>query len=159
MLRSVDRVGGLSRHRRQEELEPLLHLTALSDSLQSVVVVGPVGLEEATQVQQRARQQVTFDQEEDDQQAPEPAVAVEERVDRLELVMGERGRDERRQVVIVVDESLEVGERCAEIVDGWRHKRRGVRRYCNKTPTFVVVKGLHYKLRASGGPNEVSACG
>jgi len=37
LLGAVDGVGGLGRHRSQEELEPLLYLAALSYCLQAVV--------------------------------------------------------------------------------------------------------------------------
>ena len=49
-------------------------------------------------------------QQERDEQATDAAVAVEKRVDSLELDMHEGGADERRQVVAAVDVLLKIAE-------------------------------------------------
>ena len=69
-----------------------------------------MALEEKAQVKQRLGEQLPVLQQERDEQATDAAVAVEKRVDSLELDMHEGGADERRQVVVAVDVLLKIAE-------------------------------------------------
>jgi len=69
-----------------------------------------VALEEKAQVKQRLGEQLPVLQQERDEQATDAAVAVEKRVDSLELDVHEGGADERRQVVAAVDVLLKIAE-------------------------------------------------
>ena len=69
-----------------------------------------MALEEKAQVKQRLGEQLPVLQQERDEQATDAAVAVEKRVDSLELDMHEGGADERRQVVAAVDVLLKIAE-------------------------------------------------
>src|SRR5581483_7859693 len=57
------------------------------------------------------------------QQTPDAAIAVEERMDRLELGVGQTCVNERGKL-LVVEEALEVVERLLHLVDGRRNERR-----------------------------------
>ncbi len=63
-------------------------------------------------------------QEQHDEQPAESAVAVEERVDRLELVLDQRSLHQRWQLGLLVHEALEVAEQVAQLVRWRRHERR-----------------------------------
>ena len=69
-----------------------------------------MALEEKAQVKQRLGEQLPVLQQERDEQATDAAVAVEKRVDSLELDVHEGGADERRQVVVAVDVLLKIAE-------------------------------------------------
>ena len=69
-----------------------------------------MALEEKAQVKQRLGEQLPVLQQERDEQATDAAVAVEKRVDSLELDVHEGGADERRQVVAAVDVLLKIAE-------------------------------------------------
>ena len=99
-----------------------------ADALERVVVLLATGLEVGRQVQERLGQPVPDDEEEHDQQPSEPAVAVEERVDRLELVVQQRGLDERWQSRVLVDEALEIAQQLGRSVRRRRHERGGLDR-------------------------------
>jgi hypothetical protein len=97
LLGSLNRVIGLDGDTVQEELEPLGDLAALSDVLQPVVVVALALIEVAGEIQQRCRQPPAVREVEHDEEPPEPPVAVEERVNGLELVMQQGTPYEQRQ--------------------------------------------------------------
>lgn len=84
---SVDRLGF---YPYQEEAQPRIEVASLPDVLKRLVVPLSPSLKVRGQVEQRFWEPITHDQEENDQQPAKPAVAVEERVDRLELIMHER---------------------------------------------------------------------
>jgi hypothetical protein len=63
-------------------------------------------------------------EQERDQQPPDAAIAVEERVDGLELRVRHRCVDERREL-LVMEERLQVPERFTETMRSWRNERCG----------------------------------
>lgn len=89
---------------------------------QEPVVVGLVGDDMAAQVKDGEAEQVLLDQVEDVDDAPGAAVAVAERVDGLELVMGNGHAYERVDVVLVVQKIFPVGEQFAQ--PGFAFRRR-----------------------------------
>ena len=100
LLRDLD-------HAPEEEREPVLVCPLGPDRVQERVVLRPVPLQEEGQVQQRPGEDPLPAEVERDQQPPDPAVAVEERVDRLELRVDQRDPDQRRDRVVRLDERLE----------------------------------------------------
>lgn len=72
--------------RREEEEQPGVDVPALTHTLEESVVVGSMLLEVARQVEQGVSQAAPPDQLQVDQQAADPPVAIQERMDRLELV-------------------------------------------------------------------------
>src|SRR4051812_22816773 len=84
-------------HTFEEELEPLFPRALRSDTLEVVVVGVPMLLEVEAQVQQRLREHLVGAEQQRDQEPTDAAVAVEKRMDRLELDVSERGLDEDRR--------------------------------------------------------------
>ena len=92
--------------------------------VEAVVVLAAVAFQEEAQVQQRALQHAALHEQQRDQQTPDTAVAVEERVDRLELSV--RQSDERqRRLEPAVQEYLQVPDRVWQAI-GWRRHERSV---------------------------------
>lgn len=96
----VQRVGGLLGDAGQEEGEPPRPVTVRRDPKQVLVIGISAGFDPGGDVQQRRRQQPPFDQQEDNQEPTDPAVAVYERMYRLELVVEATNSDQRRVGVI-----------------------------------------------------------
>src|SRR6516162_7481445 len=69
----------------EEEVRPRLPVSAAADFAQQPVVFGPMALEEETQVEQWCREQLPVLEQKRDQQTPNAPIAVEVRVDGLEL--------------------------------------------------------------------------
>src|SRR5258708_30231185 len=65
-----------------------------------------------------------MDEQERDQEAPDPSVAVEVRVDALELGVGETGEDQKRWRGLGVEELLECVESLLHLGNRWRDERR-----------------------------------
>jgi hypothetical protein len=83
-------------------------------------------LEVVREVQHGLVQHAALGEQERDQQPPDAAVAVEERVNRLELDVGQRDLDERWQVVVAMEELLQLAERRGHHMVRGRHERRVV---------------------------------
>src|SRR5215211_4717402 len=96
----------------EKEREPSLPISAVAHGLQAVVILLAVLLEEVRQVEHRLVQRPVFGEEECDQQSPDAAVPVEERVDCLELRMRETDLHQERQIIGSMEKRLEVAE-CA----------------------------------------------
>src|SRR6266498_5290977 len=121
--RAQDRLGRDLLDAAEEEPEPRLPVSVDPYGLQAVVVLGAVLLEEPAQVQERQREHLPLTEQERHEQPSDAPVAVEERVDRLELRVGEPGVHERRERLIV-QELLEVAENVHELPRWRRHERR-----------------------------------
>src|SRR3990170_5503800 len=65
-----------------------------------------------------------MDQQEGDEEAAHAPVAVQERVNGLELSMGESTGNQHRQVGLLMQEPLEVVQGLMHLVDRRRHKGR-----------------------------------
>src|SRR3954462_3281590 len=87
LFRSTDRVVGLRGDRTEKEPQPTGEVAALSDCLQTVVVLVLVLFEVGADVQQRFREIAVAQEEEDDQQSTESSVPVEKGVQGFELVV------------------------------------------------------------------------
>src|SRR5688572_25195631 len=80
----------------------------------SVVLVA-VLFEERAQVKYRARQMTGSAQKEHDQQPSDAAVAIEEGMDRLKLVVHEGAANDRRDPQVIVEEPLPVAQAAYEL--------------------------------------------
>lgn len=102
---AASRVGRFGRHfgySSQKELESYLPGTLVADCLQKVVVGLAMFFEEMGQVKKRSSEDSVFDQKEGNQEAPNAAVAVEKRVDRLEVRMRYADLDQHRHRLFIV---------------------------------------------------------
>src|SRR5205807_4929523 len=116
---------------------PRFPIALQADRVEQPVVLGAVALEEKAQVQQRLGEQLPVLQQERDEQATDAAVAVEKRVDGLELDVHERGADERRQVVVAVDVLLKIAEKTCQLL-GRRRDENGVARTSAADPVLAA---------------------
>ncbi len=83
-----------------------------------------------------------------DQQAADAAIAVQERVNRLELIMSDGELDEERHVV-VMQEPLEVVERIAHRIGRGRHEYR-IHEVCAADPYWAGAELSGPAVLASG---------
>ena len=81
-------------------------------------------LEIVAEVQHRPLEHLRMAQQERNEQPPNPAVAVQERMDGFELRMSQRADDERIQAAGVMKEPLEVAEGDVHLVRRRRDKGR-----------------------------------
>ena len=95
---------GRPAHAVEEELQPGSPLTVRTHALQQDVVLVAMALQIGGEVQQRARQTLAVDQEQRDKQPPQAAVAADERVDGLELLVQHGALDEVGERTLVVEE-------------------------------------------------------
>jgi hypothetical protein len=107
----------------QKEREPLLPLAAITNGLQSFVVLGTMPLEEMREVQNGFGENLLFAQKKGDEQAPDPAVSVQERMNRFELRVRESYLDQKGQLVCGMNECLQGSQQSRNFMRGWRYKR------------------------------------
>ena len=69
----------------------------LPDFLEQAIVIGATGFQIEAEIEKRSAQDTVNAEIEGDEQAPDPAIAVEEGVDRFELDMEQPRLDERRE--------------------------------------------------------------
>src|SRR6476619_2576975 len=92
----------------QKELEPSFPVTRVAHGLQPFVVRLAMGLEVVRQVEHRLSEYTTFTEEKRHQQPADAAVAVKEGVNGLELRVGQPDLDEKRDVVLFMQEGFEL---------------------------------------------------
>lgn len=78
----------------EEKGQPCLPVAILAHGLEEFVVAGAVLLEIEGEVEQGVAEHAFGVEQKGNEQAPQPSVSVQKRVDRFELHMGERGFDE-----------------------------------------------------------------
>jgi hypothetical protein len=120
----LQREPSLPRGAAQEKLKPTVDVPALANGLQGGHIVVAIPFKVGGEVQQRLIEDVLLDEVEDDQEAAEAAVAVQERVDRLELEVGEGAPNEEREIHVLVQKRLEIVERILEEISRRRHEKR-----------------------------------
>src|SRR3989442_607473 len=92
---------------RGEEIEqPPAPVSVCPHPLQQIVVGPASALDVGRQVQQRLGQSSSLDQEQRDEEPPHAAVSVNERMDRLELLVYQGALDEVGEPVALMEESL-----------------------------------------------------
>src|SRR5450756_2541650 len=95
----------------EKEGEPCFPVSLEPRQIEEPVVLVAVLLEKQAQIEERLPEHSVVAEQQRDQQAADAAVPVQERMDRLELRVGEPGPDEMRQALaIVVNEMLESGD-------------------------------------------------
>jgi hypothetical protein len=123
-------------------VEPARPVAFRPHALEGVVIVLPVALDEVREVEKRLGKAAALDQEERDQQPAHTAVAVQEGVDRLELLVHQGALDQLREVVTVVEETLPVGEAVHHGVGRRRHIGCGRRRAPGRTDPVLRAAEL-----------------
>ena len=92
----------------QEEPDPALPVARGPDPLEELVVALSLLLEVKAEIEERLSERALVAENERDEEVPEPAVAVEERVNGLELNVDQGSLQQRGRLdPIVVDEFLE----------------------------------------------------
>jgi hypothetical protein len=109
-------LGGLG-DATQEEAHPALPPAVLPYGAEAIVVLGPVALQVVAYVEERSVQDARVDELEGDEEPAHAPVAVQKRVDGLELGMHEAAVDEHGQVALFVQEILKVVERLGHLGD------------------------------------------
>src|SRR6185312_15385129 len=106
--RQIHRLASRLLDSLQEEADPALPVARGPDPLEELVVALAVLLEVEAEVEERLPERTLVAENERDEEAPEPAVAVEERVNGLELDV-DQGRLQQRGCLdrVVVNEFLE----------------------------------------------------
>jgi len=84
----------------------------------------PVTLEVGGEIQERRAQDASLDEVEHDEQTTETTVAVQERVDRFELVVQKRAPDEDGELILLVQEAFEIIQRVLHL----SRRRRNIER-------------------------------
>src|SRR5579883_1211296 len=88
--RCIGRLLGCLHHAPQEEVYPPFPIAILANSHEPIVVFGAMALKKIAQIEQGAVQHATATQQERDEEAPDAPIAIQERVNGLELSMGQR---------------------------------------------------------------------
>jgi len=126
-----------------------------ADAQQRRVVLGAVRLDVRGQIEERLRQAAALSQEQRDEQAADTAVAVEERVDRLELLVHEGALDEIGQARPVLQEELPGGERGHHLIDRRWHVGGGRQRGSRRTdPVLRAAELARSHVRAAHATHE-----
>jgi hypothetical protein len=103
------RLASRGGHRVGEEGQPRLPIPRLPHLVEQGVVLCAVRFEVEAQIQHRLRQHPLGTKQQGDEEAAQTAVAVEERVDSLELHVGQRRLHQRRRARrLIVQEPLQV---------------------------------------------------
>jgi hypothetical protein len=98
------RVGGLFggfRDTSQEELHPRFPATRETHFLQQTVIIVSPAFEEQAEIQNGLTQHARVTQQQRDQETSKAPIAIKERMDRLELHMGEPSTYKRRHRRII----------------------------------------------------------
>src|SRR5690606_8935265 len=92
----------------QEEGQPFLPGALVADCLEQLIIAAAVLLQKIGEVEDRLVEDAPLHQQEGDQQTPDAAVAVKERVDGFELGMGEADPDQDGEIALAMEELLQV---------------------------------------------------
>ena len=107
----------------QEENQPLTHVMPVAHAHQVIDISSLVPLEIVREIERGFRQQSFRGEVERDHQPSEPAVAIQERMDRLELIVGNRDPDQGRHTkFLIVQEPLEIRHKVRHVLMVGRHE-------------------------------------
>lgn len=118
-------VGCLSAHvhdAAQEEGQPLLPGPDVTYRLQLLVILLSVLFKERGQVEDWLEQHLLLAEQESDEQSPDAAIAVEERMNGLELCMHQPDLDQQRQSRVGMNELLQFCQILGNLVRRWRNE-------------------------------------
>jgi hypothetical protein len=132
-------VGDLS-NPFQEERDPRFPVSVAADTIQEVVVRGAIPFEIEAEVEERVAEDPRLAEQQRDEETADAAVAVEKRMDRLELhVRQGRAQEHRHAVALRVKELLELrhalGNRRV-----WRRHESGVSRSRATNPVLGAAE-------------------
>jgi hypothetical protein len=82
-----------------------------------------VVFQKGAEIKQRSMQDATMNQQISNEQPSDPAIAIKEWMDRLELGVGKSAMNERRELLFLMKKSLEVIECLVHFGNRWRHER------------------------------------
>ena len=124
-LRGAGRLLRCFRHPFEKEGDPRLPIAFLTNGLEQVVVDRAMRFKIKAEIEKRLFQRLLVDQQQGDKQAAYPAVAIKERVDRLELNMEQRGLNQRGRPVGNIVQKLLPGIQTGHDLAGRRRYKRG----------------------------------
>ncbi len=120
----LERLIGRVRNTGKEEIEPGFPCPVLAHLLKQAVIVGAMRFQIQAQIEERLAQHTVDAQVQRYQQATDPAVSIQERVDGLELDMQQPGLDQCGQTrAILVYEALKRIETSIHLGRRWRHEQ------------------------------------
>src|SRR5690606_27894055 len=97
----------------QKEAYPVVQVVGDTNPHQCIVVAGAIAFEEIRQIQRRLGQQTVADEIQRNEQTADSPVAIQKRVDGLELVMTDGGTDQVRYCnLFVVPKLLQFTHEC-----------------------------------------------
>jgi hypothetical protein len=141
----------LRSHSVEEESNPTIEVTSAPHVLKVFVVLRLTFLEVGTDIQERLGEHSLLHEEEADEEAAKPAVAIQERVDRLELVMNQSAADEHGKArTLLVEELLPIGEGIHHLLWWRRHEGRILDRCSALTDPVLRPAELAGRLVGTG---------
>jgi len=112
-------------------------------------------LEVVAEIEQRLPEDAALHEQERDQQPSDSSIAVQERMDGLELRVGKCCLDQYRCLVVRVEVALEAVERLVHVGNGRRDERSAADRGARWTdPVLRGTKLSGGRLRASAVPQK-----
>src|SRR5690606_1273734 len=107
LARGCDRLLRDRRDALEEVSDPPFPIACRAHAIEAAVVFRPMAFEVEAEIEEGLREESPILEEERHQEPSDAPVAIEERVNRLELHVKEARSDERRQIVVRVDVALE----------------------------------------------------
>src|SRR5271165_4693888 len=92
------RLPTYANHAAQKECKPFFPIAGVADGLEMLIVGSAVPFEKMVQIEHGLEENLTLTEEEGDEEPPDASVAVEERVNRLELGMSETNLNKQREI-------------------------------------------------------------
>ena len=130
------------------------HAPSRAHPLQQVVVVLAMGLEKKAQIQQRLAQGFFLAEQQRNQKPPQPAVAVEKRMDRFKLNVDQSQLHQQRQrFAVVVQELLERIETLHQPVR-WRRNERRITRPRAADPVLRAPEFTRSLVRSTAASKQ-----
>ena len=118
----------------QKELDPCFPVSGGAHAREEIVINLAIGFEIQTQVEDGLRQRATCAEQESDEEASETSVAVEKRVDGLELQMGERCPNKKRQIFSLrMEKQLELAHAIHDEFGRVAEQRRRCQAVCRQS--------------------------
>jgi hypothetical protein len=126
----------------------------VTHDIQQSVIIAAVLLEIEAQVEHGMAQHAGVVEHEHDQQPPDPAIAIHEGVDRLELDVGDPRPDQCGQTrVATLYEVLEVADAIGNQRRRWGYER-GVTGTCPADPVLASTKLPGFLVRAAAAAEQ-----
>ena len=119
VLNLLLRVGRRRRDTLGEETDPTIPVAAAAETHQLILVSIPAFLEPWRDDEKRLADNGPAQELNDYQQAAEPSVSIGVRMERLELVVGERSKNDRRKIRRRCDPSQQLLDAGAQLVTWW----------------------------------------